>query len=775
MHGPSSPPPWTGVRPDDPTTQLPPAFTDGLPGAIPRAPADYIDLIEDQPEPSRWPSWFDAVLRYAPVGTAATCRRLGRWWTVHRRHGRLEDLRARGAWDEHDELEARIDREMAARKVVLVALAAVALIVLWRLITDHKVIPLLVLSVVLPAWYTAKGWALVHARRTTVDRPPPPAPGPTWTSPAPAEDQSGGQPVDHERTGPIGLLRRVRPDRRRTEDRGAETPRGTGPVDRPAGPCPLTQDRVERALKAAKKELGRIKTADDEPVVRVVDSKHMGNGWAVTVYMPEEVSAADMVGARAGIANAFSTLERGVPESCVILLPSPANPRLLTLWICDTPPLEGPPVRTAMWHMDRLDVNEGIPFGRTIEGEPVVVSPLSHWLIAGGTRSGKSESGGLLLLGCSLDPHVQQILMDPEGMGAWAAYTEVAEVIHGTGIAKLAEMAAKLEWVVDHEFPRRERAIAKYLERGSMVMSKPKVTPRMAQDPTAGLPWLVISIDEAHALYRCKARAPGDEDNPRALDIGTRVEQAAVQIITRGGKYGIYLHHITQKPTSDNIPTSITAIANTRLLFSVERTEMADAAMPGWRKLGMDPLALQPDDGRGGGNPGAGYLKGIGLVRPRRKWALQRAECADLGEVREILRRTHAMRLEERPELLPTRRPSAPTGTPSVTPATPQPAAPAVPLNLAPLRRVVEILEPNGTMLATAVIAELQHRWPVEHGNVVTVADLNQLLGRYGLRTRQPKQPDGSKPHRLSYGPCAHRLRELEHQSEHPSERPDGE
>lgn len=754
------PAPWpAGPAGPDQTTQLP----------DPPSGPPALDVSEvGRSGPSRWPAVVEVIASYAPIGMAATWARVRAWCTVHPKAADLEDLRTsmraggQVAQDRIDEVAHEQLWDLRRRKVGVAAGVVLAGWAGWALLGAHGMWPLVIGSVVLPGYYTLKGFVLVRTGHAalggSVPCGPPPlvrprrldgSEDPTVVLDGCLADCPEGGP------GPVrGLFRRVIPGCHGPDHERTEPPVRTAPDP---GPCPLTQDRVERALKAAKPKLKQIereraKGDDDvDPVVQVLSSKHMGNGWAVTVGMPEEISAADMADARSGIANAFSTLRRGVPESCVILLPDPGNPRLLTLWICDSPPLEGPPVRTAMWHTERVDVHQGIPFGRTIEGDAVTVSPLSHWLIAGGTGSGKSESGGLLPLGCSLDPGVQQILMDPEGLGAWAAYSEVAEVIHGTGAAKLAEMADKLEWVIDHEFPRREAAIAKYLERGSMVMAKPKVTPRMAQDPTAGLPWMVISIDEAQALYRAKDS-----------DVARRAEEAAVQIITRGRKYGIFLHQTTQKPTSDNIPTSISAIANTRLLFSVERTEMADAAMPGWRKLGMDPLALLPDDGRGGGNPGAGYLKGIGLVEPHRKWVLLRAECADLGEVREILKRAHAMRLEVRPELLPSapKRPSGPTLTKEPTET--------APLDLEPLRRVVAILaEHGGWVRASVVIGELSTRHPAEHGAMTTQAELNDLLRPYQLRTRQHELPDGGgRPHQVHYPTCAARLQALEHPSE---------
>lgn len=746
-------PPWTaGPAGPDPTIELP-------------DPTEVTRLAADAPgpvEPSRWPPVVDLVARYAPVGTAATAARVGAWLLHYPHPELLDDLaEAYHAGDDEAGEDWYAERAhqrwvVAGRWSVALTLVAVAANRGWALLGDHALWPLVYGSAWVTVWYTAKGWVLDRRSAGHAPAGPPrPAPATAWDGPPvrpdgpedrsaePIEDQPEDRPA---RTR--GFLRLVRTDRPEPGPR-----RTTAPVERTRepGPSPLTQDRVERALLKAVPKLAKVKPeVDGDPVVQVLGSRHMGNGWAVTVGLPEEVLGSDLVPARDRIAGAFSTLRRGVPESCVVLLPDPSNPRLAALWICDTPPLEGPPVRTALWHAEQVDVHAGIPFGSTIEGDPVLVSPLAHWLITGGTGSGKTESGGVLQLGCAFDPSVRQILMDPQGLGAWAGYRDVAEVIDGASPERLAEMADKLEWLVEVEFPRRERAIAEYLERGSLAMSRPKVTPRMAQDPTAGLEWLVVAIDEAHALYRAADPV-----------VRRKAEEATIQIITRGRAFGVFLHLTTQKPTNDNIPTSITAIANTRLLFSVERTEMADAAMPGWRKLGMDPLALQPDDGRGGGNPGAGYLKGIGLVEPARKWVLMRCECADLNEAREILRRARAMRLRVRPDLLPGHgRPPEPAREPTV-------------LDLAPLRRVIDVVRPAAVMAATEVVARLADRYPIEHGEVTTIDGLNAVLAPYQLRTQQFTTPDDPvRRNRLRLTTLEARLKQLSSTPKRTSEWP---
>lgn len=765
MPEPTSPAPWTPGA--DPTTELPPEFNDGLPGAIPRAPRDYLEVGQaEDVESSHWPPVVDAVVRYAPVGTASTWARLVRYVTVHPDAHRVDQLWTAGHRGQAEELASEQAAVLVQRKVK-VAAGAVALVVAgWVLIGAHGMWPLFVASLVLPAWYTMKGRALVRQAAKGTGQP---EAGPPWESrpapPAGAQDRFEDHPEDH-RTGPRGLLRLVHLDRsERTDgpdaDRTTEV-RRTGPTPaRPdPGPSPLTQDRVERALLKAVPKLDKVKPEiEGEPAVKVLASKYMGNGWAVTVGLPEEVPASEVVPSRHRIAGAFSTHQRGVPDSCVILIPDQGNPRLLTLWLCDQDPLAGPPTWSRLDQVDQVDTFDDIRLGLSLFGDDIVINLVGcHLRISGDTGSGKTRLGLLIAAHVAKDPHHKPIFIDPKNMGTWDPFAEIGEFYGGR--SSFPAVRDCLRRIVKEEFEARSEKIAAFRKLYPAQMTESAITRAIAQDPAWDMPLLTIFIDEIQVLLRDS-------------EVGSECSGYLEEIVELGRALGIQIIGLSQKMSGKKMPTDVRDIFTSQAAGSVQTPEAATMALgPEWRARGMNPVSLKAKV-----NSGAFYLQGDVLAPSGLDWVLFRGDFIDDNGIRLIARQCLEMRLRVRPELLPSapKHPSGPKLTKDPAPA------PSEPLDLAPLRRIVEILEPNGTMLATAVIGELANRWPGEHGNVQTVADLNRLLARYPLtgerllRTKQPPQDDGTKPHRLSYGPCAHRLRALEARSEHLPERPDGD
>lgn len=793
----SAPGPWTPQA--DPTTELPPTVLDQLPGAIVRPPVTdlpYLDQSGDRSgPPSRWPGPAAWVGRHAWAGVCSTARRVRppvvRYATVHPEAWKVRDLeaelaalqsRGREAWSEHRAVRSRLREEkirqwwgLLSRKLLVaggaVGLVALAFLVLWLLVSAHGIKAPFVGSAVLIAWYTGKGWVLVRwAARAGEDTET----GPVWeTRPPPPggpQDQSGTGPQDHGCRP--RWLRLVHPDRTGPDpDRTTEV-RRTAPARPDPGPCPLTQDRVERALKAH-----NLIGKDDQ--IELLDTCVEGNGWSVIIKLPETQVATKVLTKRHELAGALDS-----DDPLIALMPVKGSARSFKLTEYLSDPMDvaaNPSAISPLVHVDQTRVFAGVPFGRLMDGTRVTmrITHGGHTLIGGGSGSGKSNAMRLRALTGALSPHATQLIIDPKGAPAWKLFSPVARVISGQTPDDQREAANAMLWLAETELPRRIAVLAEYAALYPGLVDDDAITEDMTCDPTLGVPFHQTIIDEFHSALAFSA--PIDPNDPKSEKCGAIIRRCTQTVISQGRSLAMVLDAMTQRASGTLVDTDIRAIFNGLACGSVNTDDDAKMVLgPRFREAGMDPVALESYT-----HAGWFYVKG-GIVSPEgMKWALVQCDEASVTATKIAITRAVAICREVRPELLPSA-PKRPRSTPDNAPSTAPASELARPLDLDPLRRIVEILAPEGTMLATALTAELGHRWPAQHGNVVTVAQLNALLATFNLdgeddlRTSQyPKLPDGSKPHRLSHGPCAHRLHALEvlaeHQSEHPPERGDGD
>lgn len=761
MPEPTSPVPWTPGM--DPTTELPPEFTDQLPGAIPRAPRDYVDAGPDQSaEPSPWPPVIDTVVRYAPVGTSSTWARLVRYATVHPEAHRVEQLWSAGDRDHAEELAGEQAAVLLQRKAKLAAGVVGLVVAGWVLVGAHGMWPLFVGSLLVPAWYTVKGRALV--RRSTKGAEATET-GPVWESrpgpPPGAEDQSDRGPEDH-RSGPRGLLRLVHLDRTGPDaDRTTEVRRTVPPgLSGPPRPDWLTQPEVQRRLLNAHKPLRTatpLRTPEGgEPVlIDLLDAEWTGNGWQLTLELPEDVTASKIMGLREDVARAFR-----VPIEQILMHVGAAHPGILVLWKCDHDPLKSTPKWSNLLELDEVNLHEGYVLGEDLFGREIRYQPIgSHCLTTGRSRSGKSVLQKLKLAHLLMDPHHLVVIIDPNG-GEWRSYRDVA--IYFGGPDAMGDALGFVRHAVEVEIPRRARRLAELKELYPLRIPELKIPDWLARDVNEDLFGLTVMIEEAPELFQ-------GSDADTWNDLLTRF---SAQYLKYLGQLDLTFQRVSNRVMGGRGTELRDLAGETAFCGSVRSESSARMALgDDWKKQGMNPLAIMPRV-----HAGTFVATGAALVLPNgADHTLLKSRFTDDSEGQQVRSKALELRRRVRPQLLPENftwpgsAPKRSTG-PTLTGET----APAPPLDPAPLRRIVEILEPNGTMLATAVIAELANRWPAEHGDLSTVADLNRLLSDFRLRTKQPVQSDGSKPHRLSYGPCAHRLHQLEAAAErgpeHPSE-----
>jgi S-DNA-T family DNA segregation ATPase FtsK/SpoIIIE len=448
----------------------------------------------------------------------------------------------------------------------------------------------------------------------------------------------------------------------------------------------------------------------DGDAVTVTKVKPMpgNNGWSCWVKLPAYLPARTVMAKRHDLATYLDTV-----DPCLIMLPGTSSNRDLYVWLADRPPLSAAPTSSPMANLrGTVDNWKGIPLGLTIHGEPLVgrLAGGPGWLVAGDPGMGKSFISRLLSLGVALDPHAQGIWMDPDSSGTWEPFSAVGEYLEGSDYESLLAMVERLEWAADVELPRRREALARWRKIAPYAVADSKITARIARDRKAGLPLLVINVDECHYLVGSAAEG----------ELKRRAIRAMVKLATAGRKWAVVLVLQTQYATDPNLPVEIRNVLKTRLCLSVATEGSARIALGDiYDSTAMDPVALTSDE------KGAFYMHGEGLAAPSAPWVLARGDLVDDNEVPALLERAVELRQQRRPELLPQH-----AGTVTAVLERPADLEP-----IAHLRNLVTCFREGEDALRSAVLIErLQELNPVAYAEW-TVRGMNTRLKPLGLAT----------------------------------------
>lgn len=431
----------------------------------------------------------------------------------------------------------------------------------------------------------------------------------------------------------LGLLGRTAKTDRPADRSEPEPDRSEVPPVRSAGP-PIDPVRLNEALRTAKVWTVRDWTAEVR-LIRPEPAPGGGiNGYSCELTLPGDTTFSDLFDKRIGIASFLD-----VDRQRVVVEAVPGYDGRARLWLPERDPRTSGPYRSPLREMPAVDAAGGVPVGLDVHGRRVMAGvDEAHWLVGGTTRSGKSMSARVLLLGLAKDPNVQLLIADPQGLGMWSPFADIAEYYEGGAQDPevLDALARRLEQIAGSEKTRRRVILAGVRERGTHKVTRSKVTPSMIADRGLKCPRLVILLDEAQNYFNAPL-------------YGKRITAAVTSIIKEMSAFGVTVILLSQKPTDGAIPTDIRDITTTRWCFSAPNTQFASAILgEDFRSKGADPKTLLP-----GVHAGTGYAWGSGLIGRDDPSVLLLADLIEDDEAAEIVAQAKALRLARRPELLP--------------------------------------------------------------------------------------------------------------------------
>ncbi len=344
---------------------------------------------------------------------------------------------------------------------------------------------------------------------------------------------------------------------------------------------PITPSIVVKALRHLGLPALRnaIKDMDDGGAAMLSPIVIAGCGVEVDVALPLEVSTVEVQQRRRKLAENLNRHEHEV----FITLPEAA--RTIRLWIADSGALDEPIGPSPLVTDEAMTANYKsgkAPWGQDLRGDRAELSLYQrHVLVTGRSNQGKTAALRALALWLALDRSVQFWIGDLKGIGDWAMFDGIADVlIQGPTDDHVMQVTEMVEDAVD-EMNRRLEA-------------------RRA-DPNAVFPPLMVIVDEAQVAFMCPAI--DDQKRPYGGSKATsRYFMAVRKIHNQGRAVDVLMWQGTQDPTDQNLPKLVREGAHTRASLVVgteSQSRMAlgdkavdDGAAPHLLRQGLDKGTL---------------------------------------------------------------------------------------------------------------------------------------------------------------------------------------
>ncbi|MFE2811944.1 FtsK/SpoIIIE domain-containing protein [Streptomyces nigra] len=328
---------------------------------------------------------------------------------------------------------------------------------------------------------------------------------------------------------------------------------------------PITPSIVVKALrdlgiaplKNAIKEMGDAGASMLGPITIA------GCGVEVDVTLPSGVATDEVQKRRRKLAENLTRHEHEV----FITIPQAA--RTVRLWIADSGALDEPigPSPLVTDETMTADYKKGkAPWGQDLRGDAATLSLYQrHLLVTGLSNQGKTAALRALALWLALDRSVQFWIADLKGIGDWAMFDGIAQVlIEGPSDDHVIQATEMVEDAVEEMNRRIE-------ER--------------RRDPSIVFAPLIVVVDEAQLAFMCPV--VGDDKRPYGGAKATsRYFMAVRKVHNQGRAVDVLMWQGTQDPTDQNLPKLVREGAHTRasLVLGTEsqaRMALGDKAVDG--------------------------------------------------------------------------------------------------------------------------------------------------------------------------------------------------
>jgi S-DNA-T family DNA segregation ATPase FtsK/SpoIIIE len=281
---------------------------------------------------------------------------------------------------------------------------------------------------------------------------------------------------------------------------------------------------------------------DGLPLQYLTPARRDGRGTHAIVRLPAGVTAEKIARRRADLATGLHRLAKEVWPT------TGSEAGILDLWVADKGALAEGAGPYPLLAEGTVDVFKGVPFGKTLRGDPIL-SPVMERNTIGGGMPGQGKSSGARVVACgvALDPTAELRIWVPDANFDFEAFRpRCSRYVMGAEDEKIEE-------ILDH----LRELHAEVQARGDLLVKYeiPAVTREYASK-NVGLHPLWCLLEEAHVCIQHKK-------------YGAEISQLLVDIVRLGRKRGIHLFVSTQAPTKDSMPRDVTRNCSNGIAFAV--------------------------------------------------------------------------------------------------------------------------------------------------------------------------------------------------------------
>lgn len=256
----------------------------------------------------------------------------------------------------------------------------------------------------------------------------------------------------------------------------------------------------------------------------------------------------------------------------------------------------------------------GIPCGVMEDGSPLLATfaNQSGAVVGGVPGSGKSAGATSIIAQLCTDPAAQFIVIDGKGGSDWAWVAPRASLLNTDDENleavkdQLLAITGLMRWRLQTQ--KERRGTSNFWHSGA----------------TADDPFILVVIDECQTFFDPKEHMTKEDKQ-----LSQEIAALTVNLVKKGRSAGIFVMSITQKPTSDSIPSALSANCGVKWACRVE-TRAAEESILGARPDGTPDSAsptLIPETRPGG----VTVKRGGEWVRARFSYTPE-AEAAAIGQ-----------------------------------------------------------------------------------------------------------------------------------------------
>ncbi|WAL65604.1 cell division protein FtsK [Amycolatopsis cynarae] len=304
----------------------------------------------------------------------------------------------------------------------------------------------------------------------------------------------------------------------------------------------IDETTIARALEALRIPQINAYLKQGLPLQYLTTARADGRGTHAVIRLPAGVTAEKIARRRADLATGLHRLAKEVWPT------TGSEAGILDLWVADKGALAEGAGPYPLLTDGAVDVFKGVPFGKTLRGNPLVAPLMERNTITGGMPGqGKSSAARVIMAGAALDPTAELRIYVPDANFDFEAFKpRCSRYVMGAEDEKIAQILADLR-----------ELHAEVQARGELLIKfeVPAVTRELASK-NVGLHPLFCLLEEAHVAIQ----------HPK---YGKEISKLLVDIVRLGRKRGIHLIVSTQAPTKDSMPRDVTRNCSNGIAFAV--------------------------------------------------------------------------------------------------------------------------------------------------------------------------------------------------------------